>query len=662
MRAVRVGRGPRQRPPEYDDPRNIEGRAVSSRLRELDALPPKAGDPLRLKLRLRRWLGDRVAYGLDGFSDQLNRINVLGDGWRELPDEAIGEKLLRLRARDRDSLADGDGFVEEFFALVREAAHRTIGLRPYDEQIAAGLAMWSGSVIEMPTGEGKTLAAVAPAALAALTGRGVHVLTFNDYLARRDAAWMGPVYAMLGLEVGSVQEGMALEDRRRAYDCDVTYLTAKEAGFDFLRSFLCLETEELLRREADFALVDEADSILIDEARVPLVIAGAVEAGSNSVEITSVLARQLRPGLDFDTDEYGHNIFLTEAGSVRVEEILGRGDLYDTANLELLADLRNSLHALHLLERDRDYIVRRDRVELVDDFTGRVAEDRQWPDGLQAAIEAKERLELQEEGRILGSITMHHFLRSYPRLCGMTATASSSADELDDFYDLPVVVVPSHRTCVRVDHDDVVFTHREAKRRVLIDEITRVHHTGRPILVGTASVAESEELAAELDRSGVSCRVLNAKNDELEAKVIADAGAPGAVTISTNMAGRGTDIKLAQGVAERGGLHVIATERHEARRIDRQLFGRCGRQGDPGSCEELASLEDDLARTQLSRWSRHLAALLLRSSGDSAQSLAGLLLVRSQRKAQKTSARMRVQMQKMDEYLGDVLAFTGRLE
>ena len=550
--------------------------------------------------RVLRWLGDSIEYGIERYSKQLNAIEELEPALRDLEKDELRLRVQKLRDQAHRA-CDSESLTVECFAVVREVARRTIGLRPFDEQLAAGLALSRGVVIEMQTGEGKTLAAVAPVALAALGGGGAHVLTFNDYLARRDAQWMGPAYGFLGLSVGCVQEKSTPEDRQRAYDCDITYLTAKEAGFDFLRGYLSLEPDHLLRREASFALIDEADSILIDEARIPLVIAGSVEGHENSAVKTAVVARQLASGVDFDTDEYGHNISLTEQGAARAEGILGCGDLYDSGNLELLADLRNALHALHLLQRDRDYIVRRGRIELVDENTGRVAEKRQWPDGLQAAIEAKEELELQDEGRILGSITIHHFLRTYPLLCGMTATATSSAEELGDFYDLPVVVVPSHRPCVRTDHDDVIFTDREAKRRALVEEIARVHATARPILVGTASVAESEELADELGRSGVPCRVLNAKNDELEASVIADAGVPGAVTISTNMAGRGIDIRLG-GTDERdrdrvialGGLYVIGTNRHESLRIDRQLRGRAGRQGDPGSSRFFVSLEDPL--------------------------------------------------------------------
>jgi preprotein translocase subunit SecA len=436
----------------------------------------------------------------------------------------------------------------------------------------------------------------------------VHVLTFNDYLARRDAGWMGPVYERLGLSVGYVQEGQAPAERRAAYACDVTYVTAKEAGFDYLRDGLALDESEQVHRPFHAAIVDEADSILIDEARIPLVIAGA-EAGpgahSGEPERMAAVARQLRPGIDYDTDEYQHNIALTEAGTARAEALLGCGDLYASENLGRLAQLRNALHAQCLLARDVDYVVRGGKVELVDDFTGRVADKRQWPDGLQAALEAKEGVCLQAEGRILGSVTLQHFLRQYPHLAGMTATAQPAAEELEQIYGLRVAVVPTHRPMIRVDHPDVVFTHQDAKHAAVVGEIADTHGSGRPVLVGTASVGESERLAAELRARGIACEVLNAKNDEREAEIVAGAGALGAVTISTNMAGRGTDIRLGgpdeeagqrARVVALGGLYVIGTNRHASLRIDRQLRGRAGRQGDPGSSRFFVSLEDDLIR------------------------------------------------------------------
>ncbi len=490
----------------------------------------------------------------------------------------------------------------EAFALVREAARRAIGLDPFPVQVVAGLAMARGRIAELPTGEGKTLAAVFPATLHGLEGRGVHVLTFNDYLARRDAAWMGPVYRMLGLSVGCVQEGMPPEQRRAAYRCDVTYLTAKEAGFDLLRDGLCIEPEQQVHRPFHMALIDEADSILIDEARIPLVIAGAARDDRDGLFHLADLARRLTPRIEFDTDSGKRNIFLTERGIMHVERELAC-DLFTGEGVVIQAALRNALHAEHLLRRDVDYIVRRGCVELVDELTGRVAENRHWPDGLQAAVEAKEGLGLSRGGSILGSISLQHLLRRYPRLCGMTATAASAADELWDIYGLRVVVVPPNRPCIRVDEGDLVFADRAARDRAVVAEIARVHRGARPILVGTASVEQSEQLAGMLQRMGIPCNVLNARNDECEAEVVAEAGDLGRVTISTNMAGRGTDIRLG-GLDERnrdrvvalGGLFVIGTNRHESLRIDLQLRGRAGRQGDPGSSRFFISLEDPLVR------------------------------------------------------------------
>jgi len=519
---------------------------------------------------------------------------------RPRPDGSLRDaaRAMRCRAFDGAPLAD---LLVDCFALTSELARRALGQHPYDEQILAGLALREGRMVEMQTGEGKTLAAVAPLALEALPGRGVHLLTFNDYLAARDADWMGPIYRRLGLSVSSVVDGLDASRRRWAYECDVTYLTVKQAGFDFLRDGLCLDPEDRVQRALNLALVDEADSIMIDEARIPLVIAGSIDdPGADPARLASI-ARSLKPGEDVGTDDYARNVFLTERGVARVEATLGCGNLYSAPNNRLLADLRNALHAAFLLHRDVDYIVRDGRIELVDELTGRVAENRHWPDGLQAAVEAKEGLVPRREGRILASIAIQHFLGKYARLSGMTATARPAARELADVYGLEVVAIPTHRPCIRIDHPDVVFADRASKRRALLEEIARVHGSGRPILVGTISVSESDGLAADLRDAGIECDVLNARNDAEEAEIVARAGTPGAVTISTNMAGRGTDIRLggADGaqsarVASLGGLHVIGTNRHESRRVDDQLRGRAGRQGDPGSSCFLISLEDDL--------------------------------------------------------------------
>ncbi len=494
-----------------------------------------------------------------------------------------------------------DKLLVEAFALVRESARRVLAMRPFDVQVLAAIAMHQGRLAEMQTGEGKTLAAVLPAYLNALVGRGVHVLTFNDYLARRDAQWMGPVYRFLGLTVAAVQQGMGPAERRGAYACDVTYVTAKEAGFDYMRDHLCLAREDLVHRPFHYAIVDEADSILIDEARVPLVIAGSVEARRVDPYQAAEMIRSLDARRDFETDEFARNVHFTDSGLDRLESQLHCGDLHAPKNLDLVTELSMALHARVLLRREVDYIVRDGEIELVDEFTGRVAENRRWPDGLQAAVEAKEGVPLRPQGTIRGSITLQHFLRLYPKVGGMTATAQAAAEEFQEFYDLAVVVIPPHCPCIRIDAEDVVFTHKEAKHAALVEEITHAKRMGRPVLVGTASVAESEHLAARLAAAGVGCRVLNARNDEQEAAIVAQAALPGAVTISTNMAGRGTDIKLGgdpprarEGVVALGGLYVIGTNRHESRRIDDQLRGRAGRQGDPGQSRFFISLEDDL--------------------------------------------------------------------
>jgi preprotein translocase subunit SecA len=532
-------------------------------------------------------------------------INALEDELQQASEVELRQQAVTLQESVRAGVPL-DEVLAPVFALAREAARRELGMRPFDVQVLGGLGLHAGKVVQMQTGEGKTLAAVSPVVLNALGGQGVHVLTFNDYLARRDAQWMGPVYRFMGLTVDFVQQGMDYARRRRAYQADVTYITAKEAGFDFLRDGLAFEAAELVQRPFHAALVDEADSILIDEARVPLVIAGADERHVGQQNFMRAVVLQLQPGLHYSPDENGRNVYLSEEGVVRAEELLGCGNLYAPENLPLLTELNLALHAEALMRRDVDYIVRRDRVEIVDDFTGRVVDDRHWPQGLQAAIEAKEGVRFSEGGRILGSITLQHFLRHYPRLSGMTATAKPSVDELFDFYELEVLEIPPNRPCIRVDHADLVFTHRQAKRDALLAEIRSVHSAGRPVLVGTLSVQESEELATDLQAAGLDCNVLNARRDEQEARIVAEAGALGAVTISTNMAGRGTDIRLggregqdyvqqaAEQVAALGGLYVIGTNRHESSRIDDQLRGRAGRQGDPGSSRFFISLEDDL--------------------------------------------------------------------
>jgi preprotein translocase subunit SecA len=516
--------------------------------------------------------------------------------------------IARIRARQSELAPLPDHHLQlrstdltEAFARVAEAARRVLHLDPFDTQLLAALAMHHGHIAEMQTGEGKTLAAVFPAFLEALAGRGVHILTVNDYLARRDAAWMGPIYRLLGLTVAHVAQGMAVTERQAAYNADVTYATANEIGFDYLRDHLAYDKAHLVHRPFHFALIDEADSILIDEARIPLVIAGAVPGEQTLPHRMAHLVRELEPGRDYTTDEYARNVHLTARGARHAESRLHCGNLYDLENLPLLAALNQAIHARALLRRDVDYVIKNGCVELVDEFKGRIATDRRWPDGLQAAIEAKEGVALRREGRVLGSITLQNLIGLYPKTAGMTATAATQAEELRRVYRMEVAIIPPNRPNIRLDYEDVIFSHRAAKEEALLGEIRAVHATGRPILVGTASVAESERIGRRLALAEIPHQVLNARNDEQEAAIIAQAGALGAVTISTNMAGRGTDILLGGNPARTrdevvalGGLYVIGTNKHESRRIDNQLRGRAGRQGDPGSSMFILSLEDDL--------------------------------------------------------------------
>jgi preprotein translocase subunit SecA len=557
-------------------------------------------NPIGLRQRLDRLRGVPVDLDLSAYDAPLAAIGAAEEELRRLADGDLQARMWGLRDQ---ALAGAplESLQVPAFALVREASRRVLGLRPFDVQVVAALALLGRNVVEMQTGEGKTLAAVMPACVQALEAQGVHVLTFNDYLARRDAEWMGPVYRFLGLSVGWIQGGLEPEARRRAYAADVTYVTAKEAGFDHLRDLLALDAATLVHRGFHCALVDEADSLLVDEARTPLVIAGSAERRVSAATRLAAVVAGLTAGVHFTTDDYGRNVEPTEAGFQRVEEALGCGSLHAEENYGLLTELHCALHARVLLRRDADYIVRGGRIELVDELTGRVVADRHWPDGLQAALEAKEGLERRSDGHILGSITLQHLLGSYPRLSGMTGTARDAAHELHETYGLRVVVIPTHRPPVRRDQPDVVFTHREAKDAAVVAEVRAAHATGRPVLVGTLTVAESEALAERLRAHGVPCEVLNARNDALEARVVAGAGALGAVTISTNMAGRGTDIRLGgpdeagrAAVVALGGLYVIGTQRQDSRRVDRQLRGRAGRQGDPGESRFFVSLDDDL--------------------------------------------------------------------
>ena len=546
--------------------------------------------------RYRRAAGSTVEHDVRPYFAVVEQVEAFGA-------EALSPAALTTRAgelRARASREPPDVLLPEVFALARELSRHTIGLRPFDVQLAAGVALAWGRLAQLATGEGKTLAAVLPAILRALSGDGVHIFTANDYLAQRDAAWMAPLYAGFGLRCASVAAGLGRDARRAAYAADVTYVTAREAGFDYLRDHAALDPADCVHRGHEAAIVDEADCILVDEARVPLVIAGqAPSLGLDPLRLAA-LARTLRAGVDYSADEYARTVVLTDSGFARAEQELGVA-LDDPAHHLLLSAVHVALHAQVLLHRDRDYVVRDGRIEIVDEWTGRVADNRRWPSGIQPAVEAKEHVAIGAEGRVLGSIPMQHFVRLYGHLAGMTATAIPAAEELAAFFGLGVTVFPPHQTCRRIDESDVVFATRQAKQAAIVEEIARVHATGRPLLVGTTSVQESEALGAALAARGTPGTVLNARQDADEARIIAAAGRLGAVTISTNMAGRGTDIVLGgdddrerEMVIALGGLYVLGTNRHESRRIDDQLRGRAGRQGDPGTSRFFISLQDDL--------------------------------------------------------------------
>ncbi|ASW55016.1 accessory Sec system translocase SecA2 [Plantactinospora sp. KBS50] len=545
----------------------------------------------RLKTRVRRFLQR------PGSTVDLTPLSKLLPGI-----EAREEELSALSDAQLTELAGEAEDYTEICAVGREAARRALDQRPYDVQLLGAMSLLSGKVAEMATGEGKTLTATVAAYGHVRLGNGpVHVLTVNDYLARRDAEWMEPVYRLLGLSVGWVNEASTAQERRAAYGRDVTYVSVSEAGFDYLRDQLVTDIEDRVQRPLSTAIVDEADSIMIDEARVPMVLAGAVPGEQDPVHTAAALVRDLRPGTDYTVAEDGRSAAFTTAGLHALEEKLDGLDLYAEDNVDQLSALNVALHAHALLNRDVDYIVRNGAVELIDEMRGRVAQRRRWPDGLQAAVEAKEGLDATAEGEVLGTIAVQAYVALYPVVCGMTATAVLVGDQLREFFGLEVAVIPPNTPCVRVDDPDRIYATRAEKEEALVDEIRRCHEAGRPVLVGTLDVKESEALAAALTAADVPCVVLNAKNDAEEAAIIAEAGAYGAVTVSTQMAGRGVDIRLGGSdqadrdrVAELGGLYVMGSGRHDSRRVDDQLRGRAGRQGDPGGSVFFVSLEDDL--------------------------------------------------------------------
>lgn len=523
------------------------------------------------------------------------KINPQESALKKLSDSSLANKTNEFKAR----LAKGetlDDILPDAFAVIREASRRVLGMRQFDVQLIGGIILHRGNIAEMGTGEGKTLVATAPVYLNALEDKGAHVITVNDYLAKRDSEWMGQVYKFLGLSVGLIVHDLDFEQRKIAYNSDITYGTNNEFGFDYLRDNMVSSLDQMVQRPLHYCLIDEVDSILIDEARTPLIISGPGQKSTDNYYVMSKLVPQLKLGEDYTIDEKQKTVAPTEAGVSKMEKMLKVDNLYDTDNLELNHLFVQALRAQAMMERDRDYVVKDGEVVIVDEFTGRLMYGRRYSDGLHQAIEAKEGLQVQRESQTLATITFQNYFRMYDKLAGMTGTAKTEEQEFIKIYGLEVFQVPTNRPVQRKDLPDVIFKTKRGKYRAVVREIERRHATGQPMLIGTTSIEQSEQLSHMLKEAGIVHNVLNAKYHELEAQIVAQAGQKGQVTIATNMAGRGTDIVLGEGVSELGGLAIIGTERHESRRIDNQLRGRAGRQGDPGSSQFFLSLEDDLLR------------------------------------------------------------------
>ena len=540
----------------------------------------------------------------------VDKIESLAPEYERLTDAELRQKtdIFKQRLKNGETL---DDILPEAFAAVREAAWRTLKMRHFRVQLIGGIVLHQGRIAEMKTGEGKTLVATLPAYLNALEGKGVHIVTVNDYLAKRDAEWMGPIYNFLGLSVGVIVHGLSHEERKKAYNCDITYGTNNEFGFDYLRDNMAIYKEELVQRELNYAIIDEVDSILIDEARTPLIISGPAEKSTDLYKRADNFVRRLKPlyynsdddkqmpdtnGYDYIVNEKRHTVSLTEEGIKKAEKYFGVTNLADPENATLHHHIIQALKAHALMKRDRDYVVKDGQVIIVDEFTGRLMYGRRFSEGLHQAIEAKEGVRIERESKTLATITFQNYFRLYKKLAGMTGTAKTEEQEFREIYKLDVIEIPTHKPMIRIDHPDKVYKTEKAKFEAIVQEIVETHKKGQPVLVGTVSIEKSEMLSEMLKKHGIKHEVLNAKHHEKEAMIIAKAGQRGAVTIATNMAGRGTDIVLGEGVAELGGLKVIGTERHESRRIDNQLRGRAGRQGDPGESRFYVSLEDDLMR------------------------------------------------------------------
>ncbi len=544
---------------------------------------------------LKKIVGTKNDRELKRLSILLNEVNGFETELTLLSDSQLKEKTPYFKEKLKNGLTLDD-ILSEAFAVAREASRRTLMMRPFDVQVIGGIVLHEGKIAEMKTGEGKTLAATMPLYLNALEGKGCHVVTVNDYLAKRDAEWMGPIYHFLGLTVGVIVHGMDDDERRNAYGADITYGTNNEFGFDYLRDNMKFSLEDYVQREFNFAIVDEVDSILIDEARTPLIISGASEESTDKYYKINQIIPRLKQDKDYTIEEKSKTVVLTEEGVSNVEKYLNVQNLYEPRNIEIVHHVNQALRAHTLFKRDVDYLVKDGQVIIVDEFTGRVMPGRRYSDGLHQALEAKEKVKIEKENQTLASITFQNYFRMYKKLAGMTGTADTEAAEFKKIYNLDVLVMPTNMPMIRQDHNDLIYKTEQEKIKAVIEEVKALNKAKRPVLIGTISIEKSELLGKHLTRAGVKHHVLNAKNHEREAEIVAQAGQPGQVTISTNMAGRGTDIKLGENVAELGGLHILGTERHESRRIDNQLRGRAGRQGDNGSSRFYLSLEDDLLR------------------------------------------------------------------
>jgi preprotein translocase subunit SecA len=543
----------------------------------------------------KRIFGSKNERFLKTISPLIEEINSLEPDVKKLENQEFPSQL----AGYRQEIEQGrslDDMLPQVFALVREAAKRTVDMRPFDVQLLGGVVLHQGRIAEMKTGEGKTLVATMPLVLNALAGKGVHLITVNDYLARRDAEWMGQIYSFLGLEVGTIEHGMSDEQRKQAHASDIVYGTNNEFGFDYLRDNMKFYPHQLVQRDLHYAIVDEVDSVLIDEARTPLIISGPADGSTALYKQVDVIIPRLKRDRDYTVDEKAKSVTLTDEGVVRCEEILKVDNLFDPKNITYQHHVLQALKAHELFKRDVDYIVRDGQVIIVDEFTGRIMPGRRYSDGLHQALEAKERVRVEAENQTLASITFQNFFRMYHKLAGMTGTADTEAVEFKEIYNLDVNVIPTHKPMIRKDFPDVVYRTQKEKYTAIVEEIRDLYTRGQPVLVGTTSIDKSEYIADNLKKLRIPHDVLNAKHHEKEAEIIAQAGEQGRVTIATNMAGRGTDIVLGEGVRERGGLHILGTERHESRRIDNQLRGRSGRQGDPGSSRFYLALDDDLLR------------------------------------------------------------------